>query len=91
VAAGTLNQASSNARTTFILNRLPFGPSIAFDVSGKVFRRDIMQMAITFLAVVGGMVFSVAVALLAEEFIFGQVFRVFFSQQAVAVKSEQKR
>lgn len=50
-----------------------------------------MQMAITFLAVVGGMVFSVAVALLAEEFIFGQVFRVFFSQQAVAVKSEQKR
>jgi ABC-type enterobactin transport system permease subunit len=50
---------------------------------------DIMQMAITFLAVVGGMVFSLAVALLAEEFIFGQVFRLFFSQQAVAVKSEQ--
>jgi ABC-type enterobactin transport system permease subunit len=52
---------------------------------------DIMQMAITFLAVVGGMVFSLAVALLAEEFIFGQVFRLFFSQQAVAVKSQQKR
>jgi hypothetical protein len=50
-----------------------------------------MQMAITFLAVVGGMVFSLAVALLAEEFIFGQVFRLFFSQQAVAVKSEQKQ
>jgi ABC-type enterobactin transport system permease subunit len=50
-----------------------------------------MQMAITFLAVVGGMVFSLAVALLAEEFIFGQVFRLFFSQQAVALKSEQKR
>jgi ABC-type enterobactin transport system permease subunit len=50
-----------------------------------------MQMAITFLAVVGGMVFSLAVALLAEEFIFGQVFRLFFPQQAVAVKSEQKR
>ena len=54
-----------------------------------------MQMAITFLAVVGGMVFSLAVALLAEEFIFGQVFRLFFasgklSPQAVAVKSEQK-
>ncbi len=50
-----------------------------------------MQMAITFMAVVGGMVFSLAVAVLAEEFIFGQVFRLFFSQQAVAVKSEQKR
>jgi hypothetical protein len=52
---------------------------------------DIMQMAITFLAVVGGMVFSLAVALLAEEFIFGQVFRLFFSRQGVAVKSGQKR
>jgi ABC-type enterobactin transport system permease subunit len=50
-----------------------------------------MQMAITFMAVVGGMVFSLAVALLAEELIFGQVFRLFFSQQRVAVKSEQKQ
>ena len=50
-----------------------------------------MQMAITFMAVMGGMIFSLAVALLAEEFIFGQVFRLFFSQQAVALKSERKR
>jgi hypothetical protein len=39
-----------------------------------------MQMAITFMAVVAGLIFSVAVALLAEELIFGQVFRLFFSQ-----------
>jgi hypothetical protein len=55
-----------------------------------------MQMAITFMAVIGGMIFSLAVALLAEELIFGQVFRLFFSSgklgpQAVAVKSGQKR
>jgi len=50
-----------------------------------------MQMAITFLAVVGGMIFSLAVAVLAEELIFGQVFRMFFARQAVAVKSEQDR
>jgi ABC-type enterobactin transport system permease subunit len=50
-----------------------------------------MQMAITFMAVVAGMVFSVAVALLAEELIFGQVFRLFFSQQAEAARSGQKR
>jgi ABC-type enterobactin transport system permease subunit len=50
-----------------------------------------MQMAITFMAVVAGLVFSVAVALLAEELIFGQVFRLFFSQQAVALKTGQKR
>lgn len=50
-----------------------------------------MQMAITFLAVVAGMVFSLAVALLAEELIFGQVFRLFFARQAVAEKPGQKR
>jgi ABC-type enterobactin transport system permease subunit len=55
-----------------------------------------MQMAITFMAVVGGMIFSLAVALLAEELIFGQVFRLFFAsgklaRQTAAVKSEQKR
>jgi ABC-type enterobactin transport system permease subunit len=55
-----------------------------------------MQMAITFIAVVGGMIFSLAIALLAEELIFGQVFRLFFasgklSRQTVAVKSEQER
>lgn len=41
-----------------------------------------MQMAITFMAVVAGMVFSLAIALLAEELIFGQVFRLFFSREA---------
>jgi hypothetical protein len=54
-----------------------------------------MQMAITFMAVVAGMIFSLAVALLAEELIFGQVFRLFFSpgklvRQAVAAKPGQK-
>jgi len=43
-----------------------------------------MQMAITFMAVVGGMIFSLAVALLAEEMIFGQVFRLFFTPGKVA-------
>jgi ABC-type enterobactin transport system permease subunit len=41
-----------------------------------------MQMAITFMAVVAGLIFSIAVALLAEELIFGQVFRLFFAPQA---------
>ena len=55
-----------------------------------------MQMAITFMAVVAGMVFSLAVALLAEELIFGQVFRLFFApakmaRQTAEVKSGQKR
>lgn len=55
-----------------------------------------MQMAITFMAVVAGLIFSLAVALLAEELIFGQVFRLFFTsaklaRQPAPVKSGQKR
>jgi membrane protease YdiL (CAAX protease family) len=54
-----------------------------------------MQMAITFMAVVGGMVFSVAVALLAEELIFGQVIQLFFNRKYVrhtaSAKTGQKR
>ena len=50
-----------------------------------------MQIAITFIAVVAGLVFSVAVALLAEEFIFGQVIRLFFVRRTVAVKAGQQR
>lgn len=45
-----------------------------------------MQMAITFLAVVGGLVFSLAIALLAEEIIFGQVFRLFFAPAKLVPK-----
>ena len=50
-----------------------------------------MQLVITFLAVVAGLVFSVAVALLVEELIFGEVFRLFFAPQPVRVKAEHQR
>jgi hypothetical protein len=42
-----------------------------------------MQLAITALAVIAGLVFSVAIALLVEEFIFGEVFRLFLAPRAV--------
>jgi hypothetical protein len=55
-----------------------------------------MQMAITFMAVIAGMILSLAVALLAEELIFGQVFRLFFvpckaAGQVAELKSGEKR
>ena len=50
-----------------------------------------MQMAITAIAVIAGMVFSLAIALLVEEFIFGEVCRLFFGRQLARVKAEQKR
>jgi hypothetical protein len=53
---------------------------VPFEVASVGNLEEIMQMAITFMAVIGGMVFSLAVALLAEELIFGQVFRLFFAQ-----------
>lgn len=42
-----------------------------------------MELVITALAVIAGLVFSITVALLVEEFIFGEVFRLFFAQHAV--------
>ena len=50
-----------------------------------------MQMAMTALAVVAGLVFSLAIALLVEELVFGQIFRLFFARQAVSAKVGQKR
>jgi hypothetical protein len=50
-----------------------------------------MQVLITFMSVVAGLLFSVAVALLVEELIFGQVFRLFFTPQPVRVKTGQQR
>jgi hypothetical protein len=38
-----------------------------------------MRIVITFMVVVAGLIFSVAVAWLAEEVIFGQVIRLFLS------------
>jgi hypothetical protein len=43
-----------------------------------------MQVLITFITVVGGLTLSVAVAVLVEEFIFGQIFKIFFAPQTPA-------
>jgi len=48
---------------------------------------EIMKLAITAIAIIAGMAFSLAVAFLIEELIFGKVFRLIFARQAVAVKS----
>ena len=50
-----------------------------------------MQTVITFIAIVAGMIFSLAVALLAEELIFAQVIRVFFVRDTAPVKTSNKR
>ena len=51
-----------------------------------------MQLVMTAIAVTAGMIFSLAIAFLVEEFIFGKVFRVLFARQAAAqVKSGQQR
>jgi len=49
-----------------------------------------MQFVMTAIAVIAGMVFSLAIALLVEEFIFGEVFRMMYLRQA-RVRLEQKQ
>jgi hypothetical protein len=56
----------------------------------KHVEESVMQLVITAIAVIAGMTFSLAIALLVEEFIFGEVFRLFFARQAVRIKAEQK-
>ena len=41
-------------------------------------------MAITLLALIVGLFFSLAIAVLAEELIFGQIFRLFLAPQKLA-------
>jgi hypothetical protein len=65
-----------------------FGPRTAI---GFGVREDAMQIVMTLISVIAGMTFSLAVALLVEEWIFGKVFGLFFARQAVRVKSGQQR
>jgi len=46
-----------------------------------------MEQLITFITVVGGLIFSVAVAVVVEEFIFGQIFKMFFATPKPSVIS----
>jgi hypothetical protein len=50
-----------------------------------------MELVITAIAIIAGLAFSLAVALLVEELIFGKVFRLIFARQAVAAKSGRVR
>jgi hypothetical protein len=50
-----------------------------------------METLMTAITVTAGMAFSLAVAILVEEWIFGKVFGLFFSQPAVQVESGQER
>ena len=73
---------------SLLLNNMPSGLRIATLLPHE--GRTHMQLIITFMAVVAGLVFSVAVALLVEEMIFGQVFRLFFTPQPVRVRAERQ-
>ena len=49
-----------------------------------------MQTLMTAITVTAGMAFSLAIAILVEEWIFGKVFGLFFAQRAVQIKSGQE-
>ena len=50
-----------------------------------------MELVFTTVAVIGGMTFSLAVAILVEELIFGKVLCVFFAPRAPQTKAVVQR
>ena len=50
-----------------------------------------MEMLLQFVVVVGGLMFSFAVALLIEELIFGRIFRVVFTRRPETSNPGQER
>jgi hypothetical protein len=50
-----------------------------------------MQFLMTAISVTAGMAFSLAFAIVVEEFIFGKVLGVLFARQAVRVDSRPQR
>jgi hypothetical protein len=50
-----------------------------------------METLMTAVTVTAGMAFSLAIAILVEELIFGKVFVLFFARQAAQVESGQER
>lgn len=50
-----------------------------------------MQALITLLTVVGGLVFSIAIAVVVEEWIFGQIFRIFFTPPKAALPTSSPK
>jgi hypothetical protein len=50
-----------------------------------------MQTLMNAITVTAGMAFSLAIAILVEEWIFGKVFGLFFARPAAQVESGQKR
>jgi hypothetical protein len=57
-------------------------------IQPEVLREAVMELLFTTLAVVGGMSFSLAVALLVEELIFGKVLGLFFVPRTSDIKIE---
>jgi hypothetical protein len=49
-----------------------------------------MQTLMTAITVTAGMGFSLAIAILVEEWIFGKVFGLFFARPVAQLKSEQE-
>ena len=55
------------------------------------YQEDAMQLIMTTLSVIAGMVFSLGISLLVEELIFGKVFPLLFAPaMAVRIRSERQ-
>jgi hypothetical protein len=74
-----------------MLNNIDIGLRTALWSGASARREDAMETLMTAITVTAGMAFSLAIAILVEEWIFGKVFGLFFAPQAVRVESGQRR
>jgi hypothetical protein len=72
----------------FNVSDIPMGARLPFDLPKG---RTQMQNVISLLTVIGGLALSVAVAVVVEELIFGQLLRVFLVPLSLRIKAEQGR
>jgi hypothetical protein len=70
-----------------------FQPAISSTASNQLltYGAKLMDTALQFLVIVGGLTFSLAASLLIEELIFGRIFRVVFARRPSAQRVETGR
>ena len=87
VTADTYSQKSTHC-TTLIFQAFKVWPSSCTSPRREV---EIMQALVTFATAVAGLTLSLAIAILAEELFFGQVFRLLIARQAAQAANKTGR
>jgi hypothetical protein len=89
-SSNTRDSASTNQRKSILINTIRLAIRPLHRLRPHM-REANMELVFTIVAVIGGMTFSLAVAILVEELIFGKVLGVFFAPRAPRLKTSIQR